>query len=357
MSPVRYEVSGSTVTLVLDEPSNRNAITPALLEGIASGLKAAEEDARIRAVVLTHTGNTFCAGADLSGGKRGKQGSAGAAPTEGTASAEGGQSGAAAGARAVSAEGAAVPQRADSGGGDPADPTAEQRERGRAAADVCRALLESPKPVIAALDGHVRAGGMGFVAACDVVLAGPRATFGVSEVRIGVVAAMIAPLVLARLGDRTAAEWFLRGSAVSAAEAASAGFVTRAVPAGAEAEGEVSGGAGAARTAASAAGGSGAGASEGGHSAAATTPAYAPPASASPVLAEALEEVLGDLRKAAPAALAASKRLVNRRVLRRMDEEGEEMLDLSASFFLSDDARAGMAAFLAKESPPWVVSE
>ncbi|WP_291797830.1 enoyl-CoA hydratase-related protein [Brevibacterium sp.] len=306
MSPVRYEVSGSTATLVLDEPRNRNAITPELLEGIASGLRATEEDARIRAVVLTHTGNTFCAGADLSRGKRGKQGSAGAASAEGDSA-------------------------------DPADPAAEQRERGRAAADVCRALLESPKPVIAALDGHVRAGGMGFVAACDVVLAGPRATFGLSEVRIGVVAAMIAPLVLARLGDRTAAEWFLRGSAVSAAEAASAGFVTRAVPAGAEAAGGVSGGAGAARTAASA--------------------ADAPPASASPVLAEALEEVLGDLRKAAPAALAASKRLVNRRVLRRVEEEGEEMLDLSASFFLSDDARAGMGAFLAKEAPPWVVGE
>lgn len=303
MSPVRYEVSGSTATLVLDEPRNRNAITPELLEGIASGLRAAEEDARIRAVVLTHTGNTFCAGADLS---RGKQGSAGTASAEGDSA-------------------------------DPADPAAEQRERGRAAADVCRALLESPKPVIAALDGHVRAGGMGFVAACDVVLAGPRATFGLSEVRIGVVAAMIAPLVLARLGDRTAAEWFLRGSAVSAAEAASAGFVTRAVPAGAEASGEAAGGAGAARTAASA--------------------ADAPPASASPVLAEALEEVLGDLRKAAPAALAASKRLVNRRVLRRVEEEGEEMLDLSASFFLSDDARAGMGAFLAKEAPPWVVGE
>ncbi|GAA2101885.1 enoyl-CoA hydratase-related protein [Brevibacterium salitolerans] len=306
MSPVRYEVSGSTATLVLDEPRNRNAITPELLEGIASGLRATEEDARIRAVVLTHTGNTFCAGADLSRGKRGKQDSAGAASAEGDSA-------------------------------DPADPAAEQRERGRAAADVCRALLESPKPVIAALDGHVRAGGMGFVAACDVVLAGPRATFGLSEVRIGVVAAMIAPLVLARLGDRTAAEWFLRGSAVSAAEAASAGFVTRAVPAGAEAAGGVSGGAGAARTAASA--------------------ADAPPASASPVLAEALEEVLGDLRKAAPAALAASKRLVNRRVLRRVEEEGEEMLDLSASFFLSDDARAGMGAFLAKEAPPWVVGE
>ena len=69
----------------------------------------------------------------------------------------------------------------------------------------------------------------------------------------------------------------------------------------------------------------------------------------------AVEEVLADLRKGAPAALAASKALVNRAVLMRVDREDEEMVDLSAGFFAGADAQLGMAAFLNKEQPPWVV--
>ncbi|WAL40644.1 enoyl-CoA hydratase-related protein [Brevibacterium sp. BRM-1] len=274
---VQYAVEGSVATLTLDEPRNRNAITPELLAGIADGLAAAEADERVRALVLAHTGTTFCAGADLS--RRPGQ------DTEGVTGAEAGQG-----------------SESPSG---PGDAQAAMRERGRASQAVNRALLASPLPVIAALDGHVRAGGMGLVACCDIVIAGPRSTFGLSEVRIGVVAAMIAAPVLARLGDRTAADWMLRGGPVGAAEAATAGFITRAVD-GAEVS-----------------------------------------------VTAAVDEVVADLLRGAPKAIAASKALVNRSALAAVDERGEDLVALSAEFFTGADAQAGLAAFARKADPPW----
>lgn len=260
MSAVNYEAIGSTAWLTLDAPERRNAITPELLDQFAAALGAANTDVGVRAIVLGHTGGTFCAGADLSG---------------------------------VATEGS--------------DPRERQLQLSAQASAAFRSLLESPKPVIAAINGHVRAGGMGFAAGCDFVIAGPRATFGLSEVRIGLVAAMIAPPVLARLGDRTAADWMLRGRAVSAAEAAAAGFITQAVDGSAV------------------------------------------------TVEQAVEAVLADLRLSAPAAIAASKRLVNQRVLRRWERESAEMIALSAQFFTAPDATAGMRAFREKSAPPWVL--
>lgn len=262
MSAVRYEVAGSTATITLDNPEKRNAITPELLAGITSGLAAAEANTAVRAIVLTHTGNTFCAGADLTA-----QRTAEATATD--------------------------------------NPVARLRASGESAAAVMRLLAESPRPIIAAVNGHVRAGGMGFAASCDFVVAGPRATFGLSEVRIGVVAAIISPPVLSRIGDRVAAEWLLRGGPVSAGEAAAAGFITRAV-------------------------------GDEGTS-----------------VNSAVGEILADLRRAAPGALAASKRLVNRGMLARFDAETEEMLDLSAAGFSSAEGQAGIQSFLQRTAPPW----
>lgn len=261
MAAVRYEVDGSAAILTLDHPEKRNAITADMLAGITAGVAAAEADPNVRAIVLTHTGNTFCAGADLTG------------PV--------------------------------SGGNE--SPVERIRASGEQAAAVNRLLAASSRPVVAAIHGHVRAGGMGFVASCDIVVAGPKASFGLSEVRIGVVAAIISPPVLSRIGDRVAAEWLLRGGPVSAAEAAAAGFITRAV------DGE------------------------------------------SVSVADAVEEILGDLRNAAPGALAASKRLVNQRLLSRMDEEIDAMLDLSANGFASEEGQAGIQSFLQRTAPPWVL--
>ena len=71
---VRYEVRGSTATITFDSPENRNAISDALLEELTNGIAAAEADESVRAIVLTHTGGTFCAGADLSAQGKGTEG-------------------------------------------------------------------------------------------------------------------------------------------------------------------------------------------------------------------------------------------------------------------------------------------
>lgn len=264
MSIATYAVTGSTATITLDSPKNRNAITQALLDGISDGLSQATADDTVRSIVLTHTGTVFCAGADL---------------------------------------------KETSGGDSGSSSQSDQRSRGQAANAVIREILTCPKPVIGAISGHVRAGGMGFTAACDMVVAGPKATFGLSEVRIGVVAALIAPVVLARLDDRTAMDWFLRARIVSPAEAKDAGFITQAL------------------------------AAEGSS------------------VEEAVEEILADLRKAAPRALAASKNIVNRDVLESMDRHESDMIELSSQFFSADDAKAGMQSFIEKTTPPWVLSE
>lgn len=290
MSVVRYSVEGSTATVTLDSPHNRNAITQALLDGISEGLEQAGADEAVRSIVLTHTGNVFCAGADLR---------------------------------------------------DSADASAPQ-ERGRAANTVIRKLLTCPKPIIAAVHGHVRAGGMGFAAACDMVVAGPRASFGLSEVRIGVVAAMIAPVVLARLDDRTAADWLLRARTVSAEEAEDAGFITRAITAGQS-------GAGTAGQNTDTAG------SDADTARADVDTARADADTVRADVDTAVEEILADLRRGAPKALAASKSIVNQRVLAEMDRREGEMIELSGQFFTGDDARAGMQAFFDKTNPPWVV--
>ena len=119
-------------------------------------------------VVLGHTGGTFCAGADLS----------------------------------------------EASGGDPFETTAQ---RARELTGVLRAIVESPMPVIAAVDGHVRAGGMGLVGACDIVVAGPRSTFALTEARIGVAPAIISLTLLPKMSARAAARYYLTGETFGAA--------------------------------------------------------------------------------------------------------------------------------------------
>ncbi len=146
---VRYEVSGGAATITLDSPHNRNAISTRLVTELQAGLTVAAADPAVRAVVLTHTGGTFCAGADLS-----------------------------------------------EASGSSASPEDAVKERGRGMLTLLRSILELPKPVIGRIDGHVRAGGMGLVGACDIVVAGPASTFAVTESRLGLAASIISLTVL-----------------------------------------------------------------------------------------------------------------------------------------------------------------
>jgi len=173
---VRYLVDGGAAMLTMDQPHNRNAMTPALLNGLSGGLEKAHADKGVRVIVLTNTRPVFCAGADLSG--------SGDAPAPRT--------------------------------GLPA---------------ILAAIQDSPKPVVARIAGHCVAGGVGLAAACDFSVADEGARFGFTEVRIGVAPAVISVVCLPKLRRGDALELFLGGERIGARRAAEVGLITQAVPA------------------------------------------------------------------------------------------------------------------------------
>ena len=129
---IHLGVDGGIATVTLDSPHNRNALSRQLVAELTDRLRAASEDGAVRAVVLTHTGTTFSAGADLSEASTG--------PMTGTAS---------------------------------------------ALLALIRLIVDVRQPVIAKIDGNVRAGGIGLIGACDIAIAGPRSTFAITEARLG----------------------------------------------------------------------------------------------------------------------------------------------------------------------------
>jgi methylglutaconyl-CoA hydratase len=176
---VHYEVAGGVATVTLDSPSNRNALSSALLGQLAAALERADADASVRVLVLTGADPAFCSGADLSE-QRDRN------------------------------------QRGQSAGSFPLP-------------EVLRRLWHSRKPVLGRVNGAARAGGIGLVGACDVAIARERATFAFSEVRVGVAPAIIAVTCLPRLAPRAAAEYFLTGEVFDARRAVEIGLVNRAV--------------------------------------------------------------------------------------------------------------------------------
>jgi enoyl-CoA hydratase len=232
-------------TLSLDSPETRNALSASLVRELADALTDCAKDADVRAIVLTHTGNTFCAGADLR---------------------------------------------------DPPPP--------EALVAVLRQIVELPKPVVARVTGHVRAGGVGLLAACDIAAAATTsATLAFTEVRIGVAPAVISLPLLPRTDPRALARYYLTGERFDATEATRAGLLTLT---GEDVD-------------------------------------------------EALAPILDGLRRSAPEALAETKRLLTARVLETFDRDAADLTALSARLFGSVQAREGMTAFLERRDPAWVV--
>jgi enoyl-CoA hydratase len=166
-----------------------------------------------------------------------------------------------------------------------------------------RGLIDTSKPVIASIDGNVRAGGLGLIGACDIVVAGPRCTFALTEVRLGLAAAVISVALLPRLDERAAARYFLTGETFDTAEAVRIGAVTIA----------------------------------------ADDPA------------ETSAAITAQLLKGSPQGLAESKRLITAHVRAAIDADGERMVALSAHLFGSEEAHEGMVAFLERRPPRWAV--
>lgn len=245
---VAHDDRGIT-TLTLDSPHNRNALSSRLMGELHDALRAAGGDDGTRAVLLTHTGNTFCAGADLG---------------EATAA---------------------------------SDPTAGPK----ALAGLLRAVVECPRPVVARVTGHVRAGGLGLLGACDIAAAGTGATFAFTEARLGLAPAVISMPLLPLLDARAAARYCLTGERFGPDEAARIGLVTLAGDA----------------------------------------------------VDEILRPVLDGLRAGSPQGLAESKKLVTAETVRAFDRDTEAVARLSARLFGSGEAREGMTAFLERREPEW----
>ncbi|QIP85943.1 enoyl-CoA hydratase family protein [Streptomyces sp. Tu 2975] len=231
-------------TLTLDSPANRNALTARLVGELTEALGKCAHDGDVRAVVLTHTGSTFSAGADLKS---------------------------------------------------PPNPYTF--------VGLLRQIVTLPKPVVARVTGHVRAGGLGLVGACDIAAASSDSDFAFTEVRIGVAPAVISLPLLPRMDPRAAGRYYLTGERFDAAEAARTGLLTLTAD----------------------------------------------------DVDTALAPLLDGLRRASPQGLAASKELVTARVLEAFDQDAEDLVQRSASLFASSEAREGMTAFLERRDPAWVL--
>ena len=159
-----------------------------------------------------------------------------------------------------------------------------------------RLIVGMDKPVVTRVQGAVRAGGIGVVAASDIAISADDATYALTEVKLGLAAAIISLTVHARMNPRAAALTTLGGEVFTGSEAAEYGLVTRAVP----------------------------------------------PAD----LDGAVDAVCGQLATGAAQGLRESKRILNADLVRRIDALGDDMAALSARLFASDEAREAMTAFL-----------
>ena len=240
---VRCEVNGGVASITLDSPANRNALSRELLTDLHAALDRAEQP-DVRVIVLGHTPPVFCAGADL------KQRSEG--PTDST-------------------------------------PMVRAMQR----------LSDAAQPTIAAVQGPVRAGGVGLMASCDLVVVHPSVTFAFTEVRIGVAPAIISVPILARVPWTKLAAPFLTGETFSAGVALDMGLVTHVAD---------------------------------------DVPAT-------------VQTLADGVLAGAPGAVAATKRLL------RGGNSWVEMQALSEALFTSTEAAEGMRAFAERRPPNWNAQE
>jgi len=248
-SRVGSGAQAAVATLTLDSPHNRNALSVRLIGELRSALQIALDNPAVRVIVLTHHGPAFCSGADL----------------------------------------------------------AEAADRSTAAAlpaslpALLQALWDSPKPTVARVAGPARAGGIGLLGACDIVVCSADATYAFPEVRLGLVPAVISATVLPKLQRSAVHELFLTGGTFDAQRAVQIGLATTAVP---RAE-----------------------------------------------LDAQAQHYVDMLLRGGPGALAATKALLRRQHPRLGDLA--ELSELSAHHFTGDEGQEGLAALAANRDPSW----
>jgi methylglutaconyl-CoA hydratase len=254
---VELERDGAVARVWLNRPEAHNALATELGTALVGTLRGLKDDAHCRVVVLGGRGPSFCAGADIAVMKA----SANAAYEDNLLE-----------AKRLSA--------------------------------MFGALADFPKPVVGRVHGAVYGGGVGFCCACDVVVASDDAKFGLTEVRLGILPAVISPYVIRRLGDRAARELMLTGERFDAATAMRYGIVNHVVPA-AELDAKVA-------------------------------------------------ERVGELAKGAPHAQARVKELLQRWTDMGWEEYRRSVPETLAHVRSGEEAKDGLAAFFEKRKPRWV---
>ena len=250
-----YEIRNGAAWITLNRPQNRNALSAVLVSELYEHLLAANEDPAARSIVITGTDPAFCAGADLK------------------------------------------------------SPPGSMIEGRRAVPypQVLTTIMESPKPVIAAINGAAFAGGLGLVGASDIAIASAEAQFSFSEVRIGVIPAVISVVCIPKLGTHHAMRLFVTGARFNGTQAVEMGLAHRAVP---RAE-----------------------------------------------LEAAVDEEVDMINRGGPIAVVECKKLV-RRVPQyaNMEDAFRETAEWSGRMFRSEEAAEGMAAFREKRDANWPTS-
>ncbi|WP_104105407.1 enoyl-CoA hydratase-related protein [Nocardioides sp. 616] len=243
---VTYAVSDAVATITLDSPHNRNALSRQLVTELFEHLETAAGDEAVRVVLIQSSGKVFCSGADLSEAS-----------------------------------------------------TTGMEEGTRRIIALQRLIATMPKVVVTKNLGAVRAGGIGIVAAADVAVCAEEATFALTEVKLGLAAAIISLTVFHRMTPRAASLTALGGEVFTGAEAAAYGLVTKAVPA-AELDAEV-------------------------------------------------ERLCAAFATGANQGIRETKGILNADLVARIDALGDEMATLSTRLFGSDEAREAMTAFLSRK--------
>lgn len=247
---------GDVEWVTLNRPEVRNAFNDQVVEELASWAARAATDASLRVVVLGGAGKVFSAGADLDWMARG------------------------------------------------ANDSRDDIERQAAGLHGLFAAIDTlPQAVVGRVQGAAIAGGGGLVAVCDVVVAAVDAQFGFSEVKLGIVPAIISPFVIRKIGPSAARALFVTGQRIDARRAKEIGLVHEVA--------------------------------------------------AADELDAAVEQLLAELRGAAPAAVAAAKRLVAEVAGLTPSEAAPITTRTIADRRVSEEGRAGVRAFLAKQRPPW----
>ncbi len=254
------DISHHIAYVSLNRPEVRNAFNETLITELTSVFSIMRSNNKVRGIVLQAVGKAFCAGADLNW----MQKMASYSHAENVADAS-------------------------------------------ALATMLRTIYECPKPVIAKIQGDVFAGGIGLVAACDVAVSASTARFCLSEVKLGLIPATIAPYVIRAMGARQAHRYFLTAEIFDAQQAQRIGLV---------------------------------------HEVAAHNE-----------LDTAVKQITDNLLLASPAALAECKRLL-RDVAHAPINDAlvADTAERIAQVRASDEGKAGVAAFLHKEVPAWVVA-